>query len=129
MTSELDRQMASPMGRPTMSESNANMDEKAANSYPLDLAALRAKRIADLTARLAAAEAERDAAVARAELSEAELSGVMEYLPTATAENIAEGERRATAAIVADLRTFIASDRAKYFADRYKAGDHLKAPK
>jgi len=74
---------------------------------------------ADLTARLAAAEAERDAAVARAK-------ALADSYSKPFAAQVAEGERRATAAIVADLREFAASDRAKHFADRYEAGDHLK---
>ena len=74
---------------------------------------------ADLTPRLAAAEAERDAAVARAK-------ALADSYSKPFAAQVAEGERRATAAIVADLREFAASDRAKHFADRYEAGDHLK---
>lgn len=50
-----------------------------------------------LATRLAAAEAERDAAVARAE-------ALADSYSKPFAAQVAEGERRATAAIVADLR-------------------------
>lgn len=85
-------------------------------------------------ARLAAAEAERDAAVAELTLGNVmpgwrSLDDTFAAIEASVAQHDLarlEGERRATAAIVADLRTFISSDRAKYFADRYKAGEHLK---
>jgi hypothetical protein len=84
--------------------------------------------VAELIARIEALIAERDAAVARAELSEAELSGVKEYLPTAIAESIAEGERRATAAIVADLRAKRTIHH-NAMAARYERGDHITEAK
>ena len=107
--------------RTTMSEPISDAELARIKQYGVSfgLKLYRQPTIADLITRLAAAEAERDAAVARAE-------ALADSYSKPFAAQVAEGERRATAAIVADLREFAASDRAKHFADRYEAGDHLK---
>ena len=131
MTSELDRQMASPMGRPTMSEPmSADAMRGRILRLATELTDVR-QSMTDLTTRLAAAEAERDAAVARTQTAEAERDRRQLRYPNA----VAEGERRATAAIVAWLRNGggISSNgvvrSATAIAEAIWRGDHLKAPK
>lgn len=92
--------------------------------YPTEDEAIAAWNIRAPDTRLAAAEAERDAAVARAE-------ALADSYSKPFAAQVAEGERRATAAIVADLRlqgrTYWDGDPdADELADRYERGDHLK---
>ena len=81
---------------------------------------------ADLITRLAAAESERDAAVARAE-------ALADSYSKPFAAQVAEGERRATAALVAWLRDrkavsefYINHVEASAIADCVEAGEHLK---
>ena len=90
--------------------------------------------ITTLTARIAALEVERDAAVARAEAAEAR--GRKLFAENVMLRNVKQaeaevrGEARATAAIVAWLRSrgdCWTTD--NEVADIFERGDHLKAPK
>jgi hypothetical protein len=101
-----------------------------------------------LAVRIEALIAERDAAVAQTDRAIANgwqgienASNAMVQVAKRYHEGIAEGERRATAAIVAWLRdaadkaaTHLAPDRSAVtllvtLADGFERGDHLKAPK
>lgn len=92
----------------------------------------------EAAAMIEALTAERDAAVAKAAtLSEAERFASLSTLEQANVyreAGIAEGERRATAAIVADLRkehTLFHIDRAALvcLSNRYERGDHITEAK
>ena len=94
------------------------------------------KRAEAIIARLAAAEAERDAAVARLHvpaatvITDADLPVWRSGLGIGYDSGFAEGQRRATAAIVADLRKAPRFHEIEHdLSDRYESGDHLKAPK